>query len=800
MKKIYVLLLSSALFNYTAATAQTGSVTLTPPTGAATNYASIGAAYAAIATPLSGNYTIELQTAYAGTSETFPIQLTDKGLATGGFRITIRPAAGNNGEIIQRAVAAAGVILQMNGGDNITLDGRPGGVISNTANYLTINDPFVGSNTNRNIELLNAANNNSVQYVNCTAADATTAAAGSRVILIGATTSTANLNNTIQSCNITGGLRGIQDFGQSDAIPNSGTKILANSIRNFGAIGIFAGTGQSNITINNNFISMVSYSAPVAGTIVGIQQQSLIAGTTSIVGNTISLAITSTATTSITGIVDIAVGTENIQNNLIDGLTAPAATLIVGIGTYSNGITTFNVIKNTINNLSGAAATAIYGVNISTSTTPAATTFNYQSNKISGLSSSTAAVNVRGMAIFPPLGSTVNVYNSFISITDANPSAVGIFGILAGNTAGSNYTANIYYNSVRIGGAQSATNSAGAIGILKGDANAGSVYNQQNNISVMERTGGVTGSTQFVGFLLSSPLGTNTINYNTYFALDSMNNGFAAGGWDGNIYRNGGLAGYKTGAAPQEQNSNFGIVTFVSATDLHLASPSSTATTLYGTPVAGITLDIDNGTRSATNPFQGADEPGAGLPIDLLTFNGVKMQQYNLLQWTTTTETNNKGFDLERSVDGTSFKSLAFIPTKAANGNSAAQITYRFNDEQPLSVKGFYRLKQTDKDGKFTYSSVIAIDGKTVTQLSIADVYPNPVSNSFNLIVNTPVGNKVSIAVLNFSGQPVMQQQRTLTAGNTIIPMNAAALPAGVYVVTVTDLNSQKKVSVRFVK
>jgi len=66
------------------------------------------------------------------------------------------------------------------------------------------------------------------------------------------------------------GLRGIQDFGLSDAVPNNGSKILNNTVRNFGSIGIFAGTGQSNITINNNTVSMVNYNHLVAGTIVGI--------------------------------------------------------------------------------------------------------------------------------------------------------------------------------------------------------------------------------------------------------------------------------------------------------------------------------------------------------------------------------------------------------------------------------------------------------------------------------------------------------------------------------------------------
>lgn len=780
MKKIYALFLLGALLNFTAGTAQTGSVTLTPPAGAPVSYASIGAAYAAIPTPPTGNYMIELQTAYDGTSETFPIQLTNKGLAAGGFTITIRPAAGNNGEIIQLPVAAAGAVLQFNGGDNIILDGRPGGVASIAANYLTVNDPFPGSNTNRNIELLNAANNNIIRFVNTPAAIATAAGAGSRVILVGATTTTGNNNNTITNCVITGGLRGIQDFGQSDAIPNNGTIISNNTVQNFSAIGIFAGTGQSNITITGNTVQLTSFNVPVVNTVTpfsvavtGIQQQSLIAGTSNILNNTISLISTSTSVSSLAAITDVGTGTENITGNNITAISTPGSAT--------------------------ATSNSIIAINLGFSTGGGISTFNVSRNKISGLSSP-ASVNFRGLSAFPGNGSTVNFNNNFIAITDANTNAAAIFGALFGNTAvGSTYTTNLYYNSFRVGGSASASSTASAYGIFKGDANAGSVYNQRNNISIMERTGGVSGTAQFIGFLLNSTLGTNTVNYNTYFATDA-NNGFAAGGWDGSIYRNGGLALYKTGAGTQEQNSNFANVTFVSATDLHLAPPSSTATTLYGTPVAGITLDIDNGARSATNPFQGADEPGVGVPIDLLSFSGVKMQQYNLLQWTTTTELNNKGFDLERSVDGASFKSLAFIPTKAANGNSVSQLTYSFNDEKPLSVKGFYRLKQTDKDGKFTYSPIVVINGKMVTQLSITDVYPNPVINNFSLIVNTPVSNKISIAISLMSGQTMLQQQRIVTAGNNIIPVNATSLPAGVYIITVTDLVSHEKVSTRFVK
>jgi hypothetical protein len=864
MKKIYLLagVVLGGMLHTTNVAAQAASVVLIPFSGTSVTYPSITSAYAAIPASPTMNYTIELLPTYAGTdpSEVYPIQFTHKGVTPGGaITITIRPSVANNGETIQRPTPAAGPVLQFNGADNVILDGRPGGIASTPANYLTINDLFSGSATNRNIEILNAANNNTIQYINATAADANAAGAGSRVILVGSTTTTANSNNTIQNCIVTGGVRGIQDFGLSDAVPNSGTKILNNTVRNFGAIGIFGGTGQSNITITGNTVSMASYNLLTAGAIVGIQQQSLVAGTTAITDNTISLVISSNAATTLTGIVDLAVGTENILRNTISTLSSPSAsTQNLGIGVYSNGTTTFNVANNTISNLVSPAATALIGIVCGNGTTPGPTTANINDNNISGFTgvgatsmtglslgtsaastftasgniiqgftgtaatsvigvtagntsvstftftknrisdlSSSAAVNIRGYSIFPFTGSTVNVNNNFVSITQPNTTATAIFGMLFGNTLGSNYTANIYYNSVRIGGTHTTgtTASISGSGIYRADDNATSVFNIKNNIALMERSS--SSPALMVGFFNGSASGTLAIDYNNWFAPVGTTNGFAAG-WVSTLYND--PVTYKTAATPQEQNTTFSAVNFVSNTDLHLTGTSITDPTLKATPVAGITTDIDGNTRSATAPTKGADEPGLPFPVQLMTFSGAAKGTYNQLSWITASETNNNGFELQRSTDGKDFRAINFIKTKSANGNSTDRLSYGFDDMKPFATSSYYRLKQVDKDGHFVYSGIVLLKGKGVLGVEISNLYPNPVKDAFNVVISTAKEGRVSIIVTDASCRNVMSSNVDVKAGDNIIPLQGSALNAGLYMVRIVHQGTKETANIQFIK
>ncbi len=120
------------------------------------------------------------------------------------------------------------------------------------------------------------------------------------------------------------------------------------------------------------------------------------------------------------------------------------------------------------------------------------------------------------------------------------------------------------------------------------------------------------------------------------------------------------------------------------------------------------------------------------LPVSLINFAGIKEGAINRLSWTTTTETNNAGFSIERSADGRNFSTLSYVASKAENGNSTNTINYSFNDVRTLSGNNYYRLKQVDKDGRATYSSIVLIKGDKVRAIMITGLYPNPAKSEVN--------------------------------------------------------------------
>ncbi|HEX6914216.1 MAG TPA: right-handed parallel beta-helix repeat-containing protein, partial [Chitinophagaceae bacterium] len=113
------------------------------------------------------------------------------------------------------------------------------------------------------------------------------------------------------------------------------------------------------------------------------------------------------------------------------------------------------------------------------------------------------------------------------------------------------------------------------------------------------------------------------------------------------------------------------------------------------------------------------------LPVTITDFKGEMAGAMNKLMWTTATEKNNKGFELQRSADGKTFTRLAFLSSRAADGTSTTPLSYSFDDSRPFEGSTFYRLKQVDNDGKIQYSNVVVLTRKAQV-ITLSAVYPNP--------------------------------------------------------------------------
>lgn len=187
------------------------------------------------------------------------------------------------------------------------------------------------------------------------------------------------------------------------------------------------------------------------------------------------------------------------------------------------------------------------------------------------------------------------------------------------------------------------------------------------------------------------------------------------------------------------------------------------------------------------------------LPVTIVTFRGEMAGSANRLFWTTSTEADNKGFELERSADGSRFTKIDFIATKANGGNSTAALNYSFDDVRPLQGANYYRLKQVDNNGKFNYSNVVLLSRK-VTEITLARIYPNPASGELNVEIVSPTSEKLTLVVTDLSGKVVMQHAMNVVTGDNKQQLQIRTLAAGTYVLKAVCANGCETAALRFVK
>lgn len=165
------------------------------------------------------------------------------------------------------------------------------------------------------------------------------------------------------------------------------------------------------------------------------------------------------------------------------------------------------------------------------------------------------------------------------------------------------------------------------------------------------------------------------------------------------------------------------------------------------------------------------------LPIKLLSFTAAENNNDILVKWTTISEDNNDFFTIEKSFDGKNWMEIGQVE---AAGNSTDMNNYEFSDKNAQAGVQYYRLKQTDFNGAFTYTSTVAVSFR---KTSLASVYPNPAAAQVNISLESENGSDVRI--YNAAGQLVM----SLDAQTGIVSLDITELPNGIYSVEVISEN-----------
>ncbi len=197
---------------------------------------------------------------------------------------------------------------------------------------------------------------------------------------------------------------------------------------------------------------------------------------------------------------------------------------------------------------------------------------------------------------------------------------------------------------------------------------------------------------------------------------------------------------------------------------------------LCSSPFWGI-YDDDNITFWKIGHFKDAlDIP---LPVELSSFTAKLVGAKVKLDWTTESEVNNYGFDVERKVNDSKWNKLGFVE---GNGNSNTPKSYSFIDNALSGGSIFYyRLKQIDTDGNFEYSEIILVEAIT-QNFSLSQNYPNPFNPSTVISYQLPVNGNVTLKVYDVLGNEVaVLVDEEIPSGVYEINFNAANLASGIY-------------------
>lgn len=195
------------------------------------------------------------------------------------------------------------------------------------------------------------------------------------------------------------------------------------------------------------------------------------------------------------------------------------------------------------------------------------------------------------------------------------------------------------------------------------------------------------------------------------------------------------------------------------------------------------------GNDFAMDDLQLAECPQGGqLPV---TFLGVSARQQNdgvNVSWSTAQEINSSRFDVERSADGGSGWDV--VATVAAAGNSSIVKNYSAFDAKPLNGTSYYRIRETDIDGKYKFSKTVPV---TINFANTSvSVLANPFHSNLTIDFNSPTEQQVSARLIDITGRQVLFQKWTISSGTTRqVLTNVGNLMQGMYILNISNQNGE---------
>ena len=223
------------------------------------------------------------------------------------------------------------------------------------------------------------------------------------------------------------------------------------------------------------------------------------------------------------------------------------------------------------------------------------------------------------------------------------------------------------------------------------------------------------------------------------------------------------------------------LILFVSSTSGNNFSNLQKTTLNTGTNV----LTKDGVTQFATFTLGDITNP---LPVTLVAFQARRLGPDTRLSWSTASELNSQGFEIQVSNDGRQFRALGFVASALPNSTTAHSYVYTDAETGKTGTR-YYRLRQLDFDGRQHFSPVVVVSFEAAAELATGrlNAYPNPFEDvvSFPLAGAAGSGQPLRVQLLDLSGR-VLRQQLLDGSQNLLTMNNLATLPAGTYLARLT--------------
>lgn len=166
------------------------------------------------------------------------------------------------------------------------------------------------------------------------------------------------------------------------------------------------------------------------------------------------------------------------------------------------------------------------------------------------------------------------------------------------------------------------------------------------------------------------------------------------------------------------------------------------------------------------------------LPVEDLQFQGEQFDRHIDLNWSTQSEINNDFFDVERSFDGQTYVVIGQV---SGAGNTTLEQKYFSKDEKPNLGMNYYRLRQVDYDGQFTYSNTIVFKYNGENNQFYISANPNPAIESTNITFNANGKGESTISIYNSVGQLILTKTNFVQDGLNMIEMDLSSIAKGAY-------------------